>query len=130
MTHARSILIVGIAPEAVDYSDPAIPPGMNAEKVAAGLVEARKQFADRGDRADMCMLQPDGSAATVVAEHLARADYDCVVIGAGLRKPEKNLALFEAVINAVHRHAPRAAIAFNTTPNDSALAAERALGTK
>jgi pentose-5-phosphate-3-epimerase len=128
MPARRTILIIGIAPHAVDYSDPAIPPGMNAEKIAAGLAEAQKQFADQGDRADLCMLQLDGPVDAVVAEHLGAANYDCVVIGAGLRKPEKNLKLFETVINAVHRHAPRAAIAFNTTPHDSALAAERALG--
>jgi hypothetical protein len=34
-------------------------------------------------------------------------------------------AMFEAVINAVHRAAPDAAIAFNTRPEDSADAAAR-----
>jgi len=34
--------------------------------------------------------------------------------------------MFEAVINAVHRAAPGAAIAFNTHPEDSADAAARA----
>jgi len=37
------------------------------------------------------------------------------------------LALFEAVINAVHKAAPGAAIAFNTRPDDSADAAARGL---
>ena len=36
-------------------------------------------------------------------------------------EPEEN----EAVINAVHRAAPGAAIAFNTRPDDSAAAAAR-----
>ena len=30
------ILLLGLEPEAVDYSDPALPPGMNAEKIRAG----------------------------------------------------------------------------------------------
>ena len=36
-----------------------------------------------------------------------------VVIGAGVRLPPQGLALFEAVVNAVHRAAPAATIAFN-----------------
>jgi len=33
--------------------------------------------------------------------------------------------LFERVVNAVHRAAPQAAIAFNTRPEDSGAAAAR-----
>ena len=57
----------------------------------------------------------------------ARA-FDCVVIGAGLREPPELLALFEKVINLVHRLTPGAAIAFNANPTDTAEAAERWLG--
>ena len=55
--------------------------------------------------------------------------YDCVVIGAGIRLPPHSLAMFEAVINTVHRGAPGTAIAFNTRPEDSADAAARWLQT-
>jgi hypothetical protein len=47
------------------------------------------------------------------------------VIGGGLRLPPKTLLLFEMVINAVHKAAPNAAIAFNTRPEDTAEAAAR-----
>ena len=43
----------------------------------------------------------------------------------GLRVPAKGLLLFETLINAVHRAAPHAAIAFNTKPQDTAEAAAR-----
>jgi len=36
------VLLVGYDPEAVDYSDPALPPGMNAEKIRAGIMAAIK----------------------------------------------------------------------------------------
>jgi hypothetical protein len=45
----------------------------------------------------------------------------------GLRKEESQLELFEATINLVRRHAPQAAIAFNSTPYDLADAVERSL---
>ena len=37
------VLLVGYDPEAVDYSDPALPPGMSAEKIRAGITLALKQ---------------------------------------------------------------------------------------
>jgi len=119
------ILLVGYDPEAVDYSDPALPPGMNAEKVRAGIAVAMKQFAERGWEADLGFILPDETAGPTVERQLASKSYDCVVVGAGVRLPPRRLALFEAVINAVHRAAPRAAIAFNTRPDDSADAAAR-----
>jgi hypothetical protein len=61
-------------------------------------------------------------------ERLLRSKkYDCVVIGGGVRLPPRNLALFEVVINAIHKAAPEAAIAFNTRPDDSADGAARGL---
>ena len=121
------ILLVGYDPESVDFSDPALPPGMTAEKVRAGIAVALKQFAAHGWEADVGFIQPDETAGPTVERQLASASYDCVVIGAGVRLPPRRLALFEAVINAVHRAAPSAAIAFNTRPEDSAEAAARQL---
>ena len=119
------ILLVGYDPDTVDFSDPALPPGMSAEKVRAGIAVAMRQFADRGWDADACYIQPDQTAGPTVERQLRAARYDCVVIGAGVRLPQPRLALFEAVINAVHKAAPDAAIAFNTRPDDSADAAGR-----
>jgi hypothetical protein len=51
--------------------------------------------------------------------------FDCVVIGAGLREPPERLLLFERIINLVHTLAPQSRIAFNTTPADTAEAAQR-----
>jgi len=122
------ILFVGYDPDTVDYSDPALPPGMTAEKIRAGIAVALKQFADRGWEADMGFVRPDGNAGRTVEGHLASKNYDCVVIGAGVRLPPRHLGDFEATINAVHKGAPNAAIAFNTRPKDSAEAAARWLG--
>ena len=121
------VILVGYDPEAVDYSDPALPPGMNAEKIHAGIAVALKQFAERGWQGEVGFIRPDESAGPTVERLLASKAYDCVVIGAGVRLPPKRIAVFEAVVNAVHRAAPNAAIAFNTRPEDSADAAARGL---
>ena len=115
------ILLLGLDPETVDYSDPALPPGMNAEKVRAGIAVALKQFTDRGWESDVGFIRPNESAGPTVERQLRSTNYDCVVIGGGVRLPPRNLALFEVVINAVRKAAPGAAIAFNTRPDDSAM---------
>ena len=119
------VLLVGQEPGTVDYSDPALPPGMDANKIQAGIDLCLKQMTDRGWQADVCLVQPDATAGPAVERQLGAATYDCVVIGAGLRLPPKNLLLFETVVNAVHKAAPNAAIAFNTVPQDSTDAAAR-----
>src|SRR6516164_8371634 len=119
------VVLVGYDPETVDFSDPALPPGMNAEKIRAGIEVARQQFAERGWEADVVLIRSDETAGPTIESRLASKSYDCVVIGAGVRLPPRRLAVFEAVINAVHRGAPGAAIAFNTRPEDSAEAAAR-----
>jgi hypothetical protein len=119
------VLLVGYDPATVDFSDPALPPGMTVEKFHAGIAVALKQFVERGWEADVGFIRPDETAGPTVERQLALKTYDCVVIGAGVRLPPRGLALFEVVINAVHKAAPGAAIAFNTTPHDSADAAAR-----
>ena len=118
------ILLVGYDPKTVDFSDPALPPGMTAEKIHA-IAVALKQFAERGWEAHVGFIRPNETAGPTVERQLASVSYDCVVIGAGVRLPPRRLAIFEAVINAVHKAAPGAAIAFNTRPEDSAEAAAR-----
>ena len=123
------ILLLGLDPETVDFSDPALPPGMTAEKVHAGIAIALKQFNDRGWESDVCFIRPDETAGPTVERQVRSKNYDCVVIGGGVRLPPRNLALLEVVINAIRKAAPDAAIAFNTRPDDSAAAAARWVAT-
>jgi hypothetical protein len=119
------VLLVGLQPEAVDYSDPALPPAMDAKKIWAGIDLALKQMTDRGWQADICLIQPDATAGPALERQLGATTYDCVVVGAGVRLPPRNLLLFETILNTVHKAAPNASIAFNTVPEDSANAAAR-----
>ena len=119
------ILFLGYDPKTVDFSDAALPPGMTAEKIHAGIAVALDQFAERGWEADLCLIRPDETAGLAVERQLALKSYDCVVVGGGVRLPPRGLELFEVVINAIHKAAPGAAIAFNTRPDDSADAAAR-----
>ena len=122
---AKRVLFIGQQPETVDFSDPALPPGFDAAKIHAGIAIGMQQMVNRGWEADLCLVQPDASAAEAIRERLAATAYDAVVIGGGIRIPPKSLLLFERLVNAVHKAAPAAAIAFNTVPQDTADAAAR-----
>ena len=119
------ILFVGQKPETVDFSDPALPPGFDAEKINAGIAVAVAKIEERGWQGETCMITPDAAGGAMLEDALKGGAYDCVVIGGGLRLPPQSLALFETVVNIIHKSAPNAAIAFNTQPADTADAAAR-----
>ena len=99
--------------------------GHERREIHAGIALALTQMAERGWHAELCLLRSDETAGLDVERRLKAQTYDCVVIGAGIRLPPHSLSMFEAAINAVHRAAPDAAIAFNARPEDSADAAAR-----
>ncbi len=121
----KRVVLIGLDPATVDFSDPALPPGMTAEKIHAGVKLALADFEARGWHSENCYFRPDETAVPTIERLLASHAYDCVVIGAGVRLPLSRLILFEKVVNAIHRVAPQAAIAFNTRPGDSGAAAAR-----
>jgi len=127
MSEAKRVLIIGEKPDMVDFSDPAIPPGMDAAKVQAGLDAAMRALRERGHEAELALTTTAEAAAGEVAAALAGKRFDCVVVGAGLRIVPAMTPIFEAVINALREHAPEARLAFNLSPQDSADAAERQL---
>ena len=88
------VLFVGQTPETVDFSDPSLPPGFDAEKIQVGIDIAKTTMIERGWEGDLCMIAPDDSGIATLATKLASVDYDCFVIGGGLRIPPKGLLFF------------------------------------
>jgi hypothetical protein len=72
-----------------------------------------------------CLVDAGETAERVVAAALKAKNFDCVVIGAGLRLPPAQLLLFETILNRIHTLAPAARICFNTTPADTLEAVQR-----
>ena len=127
MSSPKRVLIIGEDPERVDFGDPAIPEGMDAAKVHAGLNQALAALRANGHEADLLLTTTDEAAGEEVAAMLRAQEYDCIVVGAGLRIVPQMTPVFEVVMNAVHLGAPNARLAFNLSPDDSAAAAERQL---
>ena len=69
------VLLVGYAPDSVDLSDPALPPGITAEMIQDGIAQALADMRRRGWQADFCSVRPDDTAAPIVEQTLAAASY-------------------------------------------------------
>jgi hypothetical protein len=111
------VLVIGLDPVRIDGWDP--------EPVVAAIARGHARFAEQGVEADMCLVAPDDNPEAAIVDALTGKDYACVVVGGGIRKHEPLLELFERVVNLVRQHAPGAAIAFNSTPDDTVDAALR-----
>ena len=120
-----AVLLIGVAPKFVDPNDPAVPAGTTPDSIAQGIEDSLADMHGRGWTAKHCAIAPDETAEAAIAGCLAERTWDVVVIGGGVRLPPQNLELFERVINAVRSGAPDAAIAFNTSPENTGDAAVR-----
>jgi hypothetical protein len=72
-----------------------------------------------------CLTDFGETAEATVQKQLEQQQFDCIVIGAGIRTIPSNFILFEKLINVVHEHAPRAKLCFNTKPSDTTEAVQR-----
>lgn len=111
------VLVLGLDPRAI--------PGYDPEPVVAAIERGRRRFEEHGISCHVGLVPLDDSAPQRIVELLRSEPYECVVVGGGIRKEEELLELFETVVNLVRRHAPQAAIAFNSSPDDMADAALR-----
>ncbi len=126
MTHEKkNVLVIGLDPTLIDFSQPGYAPGMNTAKVLAGLKSSEDELTRMGYSVQMCLTDFGETAEAVVQSVLKQKRFDCILIGAGVRSNPSNFILFEKLINVVHEHAPQAKLCFNTVPSDTAAAVKR-----
>lgn len=127
METRKQVLIVGLQPELIDFSSPeyAAFPGLTAEKVLEGLNAGAASLRAQGYEAQICLTDFGATADDVLRKALTQNQFDCVLVGAGVRTVPTHFLLFEKIINTIHAHAPGAKICFNTKPSDTAEAVNR-----
>ncbi len=123
----KRVLIVGLDPTLIDFSDPGFAafPGMTAARVMAGLTADQESLRALGYETSICLTDFGETAKSVVLAQLKQKQFDCIMIGAGVRAVPTHFLLFEKLINLVHEHAPHAKFCFNTKPSDTAEAVRR-----
>jgi hypothetical protein len=114
------VLVIGLDPYRV-------PGPWDPAPVARAIKLGIARFAAHDVGVQTCLIGLDGSEdiAAVVTEALSDRTWECVVIGGGIRTADDQVELFEQVVNLVRRHAPGAAIAFNSAAEDKYEAAAR-----
>jgi hypothetical protein len=111
------VLVIGLDPHRV-------PGPWDPAPVAEAIERGRARFAEHGVGAAHCLVGLDGSddVEAVITAALGAQPWECVVVGGGVRSEP---ALFERVVNLVHRHVRDAAIAFSDSPEGPYDAAAR-----
>ena len=125
MKSEKSVLVIGLDPTLIDFSQPGYAPGMDATKVLAGLKSSEDELTSLGYSVQTCLTDFGKTAEEVVQSRLQQKQFSCILIGAGVRANPSNFLLFEKLINVVHEHAPQAKLCFNTLPSDTAGAVKR-----
>jgi predicted ester cyclase len=94
-------------------------------EVRAGLDAAKARVDAAGRALDLLLLHDPVDDLGLLERVLCAQRYAAIVIDAGVRQEPKTLALFERLVDAVHRAAPGARIAFNANPAEIADAVLR-----
>ncbi len=122
------VLFVGIEPDQVDFSDPSLPPGMNAETIREGVRRSVEGLTAAGHTVDQLYVPAAREAAvSVFSARLAAAQPALVVIGGGVIIPPANRLLFEGLLNAIVKQSPPPAVGLIARPEDAPAAAARIL---
>ena len=118
----KRVVLIGWNPEVVDYSKW---PGLTPERLKASLIADRDKLNGFGYQTSLLFIDSEDTAYATVKAALSNENYDCILIGAGVRTIPEHFLVFEQLVNAAHEAAPDARICFNTNPTDTAEAVKR-----
>jgi len=125
MAQNKTVLIIGMDPNTVDFSKEGFIKGLTPQKVVAQTEAERKRLAELGYNTELGLIDANTQNLEHLSLTLENKKFDVIMIGAGIRNVPSNFILFEKVINIVHQFAPKSKIAFNTNPMDTLAAIQR-----
>ena len=121
----KTILIIGMNPHTIDFTNPELPKGLTAEMVEQGTNATLEKLNTMGYEAEAFLIDTGTTDLSALAKQLQDKNYSGVVIGNGIRSQASNFILFEQIINVVHKSAPLSTIIFNTLPTNTDEAVKR-----
>lgn len=121
----KTLLIVGINPHTIDFTNPELPKGLTREMVEQGTKATLEKLNSMGYEAESFLIDTGITDLSNLAKQLKEKNYSGIVIGNGIRSQTSNFILFEQIINVVHANAPGSKIIFNTLPTNTDEAVKR-----
>lgn len=121
----KNVLIIGMNPHTMDFSNPEIPKGLTIEMVEKGTKATLDKLNSLGYNAELYLIDAPGSDLSKLAKQLKDKNYSGVVVGNGIRGLPSNFLLFEQLVNIIHSNAPASRIIFNTLPTNTDEAVKR-----
>lgn len=121
----KKILIIGMDPHTIDFTNPEIPQGLTIEIIEKGAKATLEKLYSIGYSAEHFLIETGATGLSNLAKQLNEENYDGIVIGNGIRSITSNFILFEQIINVVHTNAPKSKIIFNTLPSNTDEAVKR-----
>ncbi|SHF09536.1 hypothetical protein SAMN05443144_105164 [Fodinibius roseus] len=121
----KNVLIIGMDPHTIDFTNPEIPEGLTAEKIERGTQTTLEKLHSLGYEAELFLIETGATDLNNLEEHLSKKNFDGIVIGNGIRSIATNFILFEQIVNTVHANAPTSKIIFNTLPTNTDEAVKR-----
>jgi hypothetical protein len=103
-------------------------PGYDPAEIHKQSVIAKDNLIALGYDAKWCYIDiTSNNASEALTTELLSNQFDCVLVGAGLRKRPDQLHLLESLINIVHQNAVGAKICFNEDVHDTVETVTRIL---
>jgi hypothetical protein len=121
----KKVLIIGMDPYTIDFTNPEIAPGLTIDKIEKGTQVTLEKLNSMGYDAESFLIETGSTELSNLARELWEEKYDGVVVGNGIRGLASNFILFEQIINVIHEHAPEAKIIFNSLPTNTDEAVKR-----
>ena len=121
----KKILIIGINPDTIDFTNPELPKGLTKQIVEQGTKATLEKLISIGFDAGIFLVDTGETDLSKLAKQLNENRYDGIVIGNGIRSQASNFILFEQIINVVHANATASKIIFNTLPTNTDEAVKR-----
>ena len=124
-TNMKKILIIGMNPNTIDFTNPELPKGLSIDIIEKGSKATLESLISLGYDAELYLIDTGATNLGNLAKQLKENNYDGVVVGNGIRGIKTNFILFEQIINVVHSISIKSKIIFNTLPTDTAEAIKR-----
>ena len=121
----KTVLIIGMNPKTIDFTNPELPPNVTLEGIQNGTQLMLQKLQELGYTPELFLIDTGTADLSKLRSHLQSNQYKGILIGNGIRGIKSNFLLFEQVVNVVHQDAPQSRIIFNTHPNDNIESIQR-----